>query len=108
MNTLQLKQESELQAEQHKVEKEIADYQQNEKRLKELAVKQQSASDDLDNFMNTLSENVTKVDKTEIKKLRVSRECTAFLMRLIQLFQHSTTAGGATHQNRATEATAAY
>lgn len=56
------------------MEQEIATYQQNEKRLKELAVKQESASDDLDNFMNTLSENVTKVDKTEIKKLRVRRE----------------------------------
>lgn len=56
------------------MEQEIATYQQNEKRLKELAVKQESASDDLDNFMNTLSENVTKVDKTEIKKLRVRKD----------------------------------
>lgn len=74
LNTPQLKQEADLQVEQHKVEQEIATYQQNEKRLKELAVEQESASDDLDNFMNTLSEDVTKVDKTEIKKLRVRRE----------------------------------
>lgn len=74
LNTPQLKQEADLQVEQHKVEQEIATYQQNEKRLKELAVEQESASDDLDNFMNTLSEDVTKVDKTEIKKLRVRSE----------------------------------
>lgn len=55
-----------------KVELEIGAYQQNEKRLKAQAVQQQSASDDLDNFMDTLNENVTQLDKTEIKKLRVS------------------------------------
>ncbi|KAH8407952.1 hypothetical protein KR222_005000 [Zaprionus bogoriensis] len=69
-----LKQESELQAELQKIEQEIAAYQQNEKRLKELAAKQQSAGDDLDNFMDTLSENVTQVDKTEIKKLRLEEQ----------------------------------
>lgn len=70
----QLKQESELNNELEKVEQEITAYQLNEKRLKDLAVKQQSDGDDLDNFMDTLSENVTPVDKTEIKKLRVSME----------------------------------
>jgi len=70
---LQLKQESDLNEELQKVEQEIKAYQQNEKQLKELAAKQQNAEDDLDNFMDTLSENVTQVDKTEIKKLRVSK-----------------------------------
>ncbi|XP_034488543.1 kanadaptin [Drosophila innubila] len=69
-----LKQESELNEELEKVEQEITAYQQNEKRLKELAVKQQSVEDDLDNFMDTLSENVTPVDKTEIKKLRLEEQ----------------------------------
>lgn len=69
---MQLKQQSELDAELAKVELEIGAYQQNEKRLKAQAVQQQSASDDLDNFMDTLNENVTQLDKTEIKKLRVS------------------------------------
>ncbi|EDW04627.1 GH25247 [Drosophila grimshawi] len=68
------KQEFELNLEQLKVEQEILAYQQNEKRLKELAVKQESASDDLDNFMDTLSGNVPQVDKTEIKKLRLEEQ----------------------------------
>jgi len=55
-----------------KVEQEIATYQQKEKKLKELAAKQQSEGDDLDNFMDMLTEDVEKLDKTEIKKLRVS------------------------------------
>ncbi|XP_062121643.1 kanadaptin [Drosophila sulfurigaster albostrigata] len=69
-----LKQESELNEELQKVEQEITAYQQNERRLKELAAKQQSADDDLDNFMDSLSENVTAVDKTEIKKLRLEEQ----------------------------------
>ncbi|XP_064550627.1 kanadaptin [Drosophila montana] len=69
-----LKQELELDAELQKVEQEIGAYQQNEKRLKELAVQQQSDGDDLDNFMDTLSENVTQLDKTEIKKLRMEQQ----------------------------------
>ncbi|XP_030556313.1 kanadaptin [Drosophila novamexicana] len=69
-----LKQELELNAELQKVEQEIGAYQQNEKRLKELAVQQQSAGDDLDNFMDTLSENVAQLDKTEIKKLRLEQQ----------------------------------
>jgi len=55
-----------------KVEQEIATYQQKEKKLKELAAKQQNEGDDLDNFMDMLTEDVEKLDKTEIKKLRVS------------------------------------
>lgn len=54
-----------------KVDNEINIYQQKEKKLKEQALKQQSAGDDLDNFMDTLAEDVEQVDKTEIKKLRV-------------------------------------
>ncbi|KAL7729134.1 hypothetical protein ACLKA6_009604 [Drosophila palustris] len=69
-----LKQETELNEDLEKVEQEITAYQQNEKRLKELAAKQQNSEDDLDNFMDTLSENVTKVDKTEIKKLRLEEQ----------------------------------
>ncbi|KAH8358554.1 hypothetical protein KR093_000847 [Drosophila rubida] len=69
-----LKQEIELNEELQKVEQEILAYQQNEKRLKALAAKQQSADDDLDNFMDTLSENVSQVDKTEIKKLRLEEQ----------------------------------
>ncbi|KAH8312809.1 hypothetical protein KR044_012999 [Drosophila immigrans] len=69
-----LKQETELNAELQKVEQEIATYQQNEKRLKEQVAKQQNAEDDLDNFMDTLSENLTPVDKTEIKKLRLEEQ----------------------------------
>ncbi|XP_017874174.1 PREDICTED: kanadaptin [Drosophila arizonae] len=69
-----LKQQNELDAELAKVELEIGAYQQNEKRLKAQAVQQQSASDDLDNFMDTLNENVTQLDKTEIKKLRLEQQ----------------------------------
>ncbi|XP_068152427.1 kanadaptin [Drosophila tropicalis] len=66
-----LKQECELHLEMEKINMEIAAYQLREKRQKELTLKQQRASDDLDNFMDTLTEDVEQVDKTEIKKLRL-------------------------------------
>ncbi|XP_016995955.2 kanadaptin [Drosophila takahashii] len=69
-----LKQEIELNLEMEKVEQEIATYQQKEKKLKELAAKQQNEGDDLDNFMDMLSEDVEKLDKTEIKKLRLEQQ----------------------------------
>jgi len=58
--------------EMEKVEQEISTYQQKEKKLKELAAKQQAEGDDLDNFMDMLTKDVEQLDKTEIKKLRVS------------------------------------
>ncbi|XP_052845606.1 kanadaptin [Drosophila gunungcola] len=69
-----LKQEVELNLEMEKVELEIASYQQKEKKLKEMAVKQQSEGDDLDNFMDMLTDDVEQLDKTEIKKLRLEQQ----------------------------------
>ncbi|XP_030371628.1 kanadaptin [Scaptodrosophila lebanonensis] len=69
-----IKKEAELNIELREVEVEITNYQENQKRLKALAAKQQNASDDLDNFMDTLSEDVEKLDKTEIKRLRVTQQ----------------------------------
>ncbi|XP_017103550.2 kanadaptin [Drosophila bipectinata] len=69
-----LKQEQDLNEEMKKVDNEINIYQQKEKKLKEQALKQQSAGDDLDNFMDTLAEDVQQVDKTEIKKLRLEQQ----------------------------------
>ncbi|KAH8236415.1 hypothetical protein KR026_001224 [Drosophila bipectinata] len=69
-----LKQEQDLNEEMRKVDNEINIYQQKEKKLKEQALKQQSAGDDLDNFMDTLAEDVQQVDKTEIKKLRLEQQ----------------------------------
>ncbi|ALC45470.1 CG7706 [Drosophila busckii] len=69
-----LKQETELNIEMAQVEHQIGAYHQNEKRMREQAEKQKSADDDLDNFMDTLSDNVTSVDKTEIKKLRLEEQ----------------------------------
>ncbi|XP_037730398.1 kanadaptin [Drosophila subpulchrella] len=69
-----LKQEIELNLEMEKVEQEIATYQQKEKKVKELAAKQQNEGDDLDNFMDMLTEDVEKLDKTEIKKLRLEQQ----------------------------------
>ncbi|KAH8278697.1 hypothetical protein KR018_007284 [Drosophila ironensis] len=66
-----LKQENDLNEKIEKVEQEIAAYQQKEKKQKEQALKQETVGDDLDIFMDILSEEVEKVDKTEIKKLRV-------------------------------------
>ncbi|XP_022219810.2 kanadaptin [Drosophila obscura] len=66
-----LKQQTDLLSELGKVEFEIATYQLKEKRAKEEAAKQLSASYDLDNFMNSLSVDIWQVDKTEIKKLRL-------------------------------------
>ncbi|EDW24946.1 GL24426 [Drosophila persimilis] len=66
-----LKQQTDLLSELGKVEFEIATYQLKEKRAKEEATKQLSASYDLDNFMNSLSVDIWHVDKTEIKKLRL-------------------------------------
>ncbi|XP_016985174.1 kanadaptin [Drosophila rhopaloa] len=69
-----LKQEIDLNMEMDKVEQEIASYQQKEKKSKELAVKQQAEGDDLDNFMDMLTEDVEQLDKTEIKKLRLEQQ----------------------------------
>ncbi|EDW95935.1 kanadaptin [Drosophila yakuba] len=69
-----LKQEIELNLESEKVEQEILTYQQKEKKLKELSAKQQTEGDDLDNFMDTLTKDVEKLDKTEIKKLRLEQK----------------------------------
>ncbi|XP_039491475.1 kanadaptin [Drosophila santomea] len=69
-----LKQEIELNLELEKVEQEISTYQQKEKKLKELSAKQQTEGDDLDNFMDTLTKDVEKLDKTEIKKLRLEQK----------------------------------
>ncbi|XP_017041208.2 LOW QUALITY PROTEIN: kanadaptin [Drosophila ficusphila] len=69
-----LKQEVELIQEMEKVEQEIAAYQKKEKKFKALAIKQQAAGDDLDNFMDMLNEDVKQLDKTEIKKLRLEQQ----------------------------------
>ncbi|KAH8382704.1 hypothetical protein KR009_004873 [Drosophila setifemur] len=69
-----LRQECELNEEMTKVEQEISVYQEKERKLKEQALKQDTASDDLDNFMDTLSEDVQGLDKTEIKKLRLEQQ----------------------------------
>ncbi|KAH8308284.1 hypothetical protein KR059_009900 [Drosophila kikkawai] len=69
-----LKQESDLNALMDKVELEIGSYQQKERKLKEMAEKQKSVGDDLDNFMDMLNEDVEQLDKTEIKKLRLEQQ----------------------------------
>ncbi|KAH8232596.1 hypothetical protein KR032_010143 [Drosophila birchii] len=69
-----LKQESELNGLMDKVELEIGSYQQKERKLKEMAEKQQTVGDDLDNFMDMLNEDVEQLDKTEIKKLRLEQQ----------------------------------
>ncbi|KAH8283890.1 hypothetical protein KR054_004623 [Drosophila jambulina] len=69
-----LKQECELNALMDKVELEIGSYQQKERKLKEMAEKQQTVGDDLDNFMDMLNEDVEQLDKTEIKKLRLEQQ----------------------------------
>lgn len=62
-----------------KVELEIGSYQKKERRLREMAEKQDTFGDDLDNFMDMLNEDVEQLDKTEIKKLRVSSRDTKLL-----------------------------
>ncbi|EDV48574.1 kanadaptin [Drosophila erecta] len=69
-----LKQEIDLNIELEKVEQEISTYQLKEKKLKELAAKQETEGDDLDNFMDLLTKDVEKLDKTEIKKLRLEQQ----------------------------------
>lgn len=62
-------QESELTAKIKKVNDEVAKYQETAKKLKENSSQSQS---DLDSFMENLDDQTHQLDKTEIKKLRVS------------------------------------
>lgn len=69
MNFAQIEEETKIQQAITEVEQKISDYQEREKLAKQR--RDVDDDDDLDDFMSHLS-NEKALDKTEIKKLRVS------------------------------------
>lgn len=65
---MQLKKDSELASQLQEVDDDIKRYQEAQRRLK---ATQSCNSDDLDHFMENLTEEAAQLDKTEIRKLRV-------------------------------------
>lgn len=67
----QMEEETNIQQTIAEVEQKISKYQEQDKLAKQ---RRDEEDDDLDDFMSHLS-NVKALDKTEIKKLRVSTTC---------------------------------
>ncbi|XP_011195421.2 kanadaptin isoform X1 [Zeugodacus cucurbitae] len=66
-----LKKDSELVEELQKVADDIARYQETQRRLK---AAQSSNNEDLDHFMENLTDDASNLDKTEIRKLRLEQQ----------------------------------
>ncbi|XP_036217385.2 kanadaptin isoform X2 [Bactrocera oleae] len=66
-----LKKDSELEVELQRVAEDIARYQETQRRLK---ASQSHNSEDLDHFMENLTDDFSNQDKTEIRKLRLEQQ----------------------------------